>query len=210
MKSKKLHLMTAVCALTTSFVWAQHDQAAPPPVQQGDAAPAPRVETENPQAQMIAQIRELEQRGQEIQTQLQQIAQQAMQANPELQEQQQALQELYNEKLEEHGYPSDERIVELQQMQNQLQQGAGELTDAERQELTQNFQAEVQAMQAAQMQAEQDAEVQQALQAQQAAQETAMAEVDSSTPELQQELEQIASQLEELQMRMQQLMQQQM
>jgi hypothetical protein len=211
-KNKALRLITAACALSTSVVWAQYDSAAQPapPVQEpAPAAPAPSPETTDLQAELVTQIRELEARGQDVQTQLQQIAQQAMQANPELQQQQQHLQELYNEKLREYGYPSDERIVELQQMQNQLQQGGEAMTDAERQALTETFQAEVQSMQMAQMQAEQDAEVQQALRAQQSAEETAMTEVDANTPQLQQELERIAAELEELQARMQSLMQQQ-
>ncbi len=186
-------LLTTVFVGGAGLVLAQEPPPPPPQPQQ-----PPAVEGQ-------AELQQLQQRAQQIEARLSEIAQQALQADPELQAMQDDLETLYRAKLEEFGYPDEAKLAELQAMQRQLQTAEG-MDPAERDALTQEFQAEVTQMQQAQMQAQQDTEIQGAIAEVQDARTEAMGEIDPEAPALQQQLEQIIGQLQQIQ---QQMMQQQ-
>ena len=158
--------------------------------------PSPEV------SQTMEQLGRLQQQGQEIEHRLNAIAQRAVEKNPELSTMRDEVVELYQEKLHEYGYPSEERLRELQQMQIKLQT-AGDMDTQERQELTQQFNADVATMQQAEQQAQNDPEVQPALQELNAARERAMAKIDEDFPRLQQQHAQIVAQMQALQQELQ-------
>ncbi len=188
-KSGKANIMAATLAVSALCV-AGSVQA------QGEAQQAPAG---------YAELQELQERAQELETRLNLIARQAEQEHPGLRQQQDNLETLYHQKLEQFGYPDQEKIAELQAMQQRLQ-APDDLEAAERELLMQEFQAEVTKMQQAQTRAQEDPDIQNAIQALQDTRLDAMSEIDAEAPALQQRLEAKIGQLQQLQ---HQIMQQQ-
>lgn len=161
----------------------QHAPPPPPPDQQND---------------LRMELQRIQQEAQQLQQTLDQIAMQATQQTPALMTKQDELQELYQEKLQEHGYPTEQQLAELQDMQHQLQQDA-DMDTQEREQLIRRFQQEVTEMQQAQAQAHQDREVQQAIQAYEADRLDAMREVNPQAPAMQQQLDEYMQTIEQMQ-----------
>lgn len=161
----------------------QHAPPPPPPDQQND---------------LRMELQRIQQEAQQLQQTLDQIAMQATQQTPALMTKQDELQELYQEKLQEHGYPTEQQLAELQDMQHQLQQDA-DMDTQEREQLIRRFQQEVTEMQQAQAQARQDREVQQAIQAYEADRLDAMREVNPQAPAMQQQLDEYMQTIEQMQ-----------
>ncbi len=152
-----------------------------------------------------ARLQELQQGAQQLEARLNDISRRAEEENPELQARQEALEENYYAKLQEHGYPDEERLDELRAMQTALQDPDALEPDA-RDQLTREFQAEVTRMQEAQMHAQQDPEITAGIQALEDARMKAMSEIDAEARDLQERLENKIEQLQQIQ---QEMMQQQ-
>ena len=188
-------------AVSLTGLAAQAQQPAP------QAQPAPQVQPAPPQDDAAAQINALQRERSEILARLQQIAEEAIEANPELKEQEETLYSLYREKLDEHGYPDDDEIENLQNMQNRLQTEQ-DMDAEERGRLSRQLQEAVVKLQEAQQAAQQDEEVQQAEQKLRQARSEAMEEVDPEAGEMEEKLTEIDEQMQELQQELAQGMRQ--
>ena len=183
--------------LSLTGLAAQAQQPTPQPAPQPPPAPQPQP----PQDDAAAQINALQRERTEVMERLQKIAQEATEANPELREQEETLYALYREKLEEHGYPGEDEIEELQQIQNRLQTEA-DMDENERATLSRQLQEAVVKLQAAQQAAQQDEEVQQSEQALRQARSEAMEEVDPEAGQLENKLTEIDEKMQKLQAEM--------
>jgi hypothetical protein len=187
------------CMAATGSAWAQG---------QPQAAQTQPAEDADQRAQVLAEMNKVQERAGEIQRRLNDIAQQVQEQNPDLQKQYAELMDIYQNKLDEYGYPSEEEMQKLQVMQQRLQAPeAGNMDDAERQRLTQEFNTEATKLQEAQEKAQDDPEVVAAQEAFEEARLKAMSEIDPQAPDLLSKLEDIYEELDALRLKLQQVMQ---
>lgn len=184
----KAMIGTLAAGFVVGFGMPAYSQQAQP------AQPAQQEQKDNP----AAKLQELRQRSQTIQQKLEEIARKANEKNPDIEKTQLRLQELYQGKLDEHGYPSDEELQGLREMQQRLQT-ADDLDAEERQQLTQEFNEKIGVMREAEQKARGDEEVQKALEKLEKMRSEAMNEVDESAEDLQQELQELQTEIQKLQ-----------
>jgi chromosome segregation ATPase len=189
-----MSMIAGVCVATLGPAW-------------GQVQPAPPEMTEE-RAQLMEEMSQAQERAREIQTQLGESARQVQEQNPELQRLHNELVAIYQSKLMEYGFPNEAEMQQLQAMQQRLQAAAtGGMDEAERQQLTQRFNAEVAKQQAAQEKAQNDPQFVAAQQAFHQAQSQAMSEVNPQAAMLQQELAEVQGRIEQLQIELQQVLQ---
>jgi len=197
-------IMAAACFAGAGSVEAQMEQPQEPrqvQPRQGDA--------EARRAEVMNELNTVQAQSRRVQEELASIARQAIEENPELSELHDHLMTVYQRKLTEYGYPSEEELQNLQAVQQRLQTaGAGDLDEEERHRLTQQFNAAVAKLQEAQQKAQSDPEVENALERFSEARIEAMQEVNPDTMELQREQEKLESRSNELQQALQSLLQQ--
>lgn len=187
-------MMAGICVAALGSAWAQ---VQPPP-----------PETTEKRAQLLDEMSQAQERAREIQAQLNASAQQAQELNPDLKQLHTELVEIYQSKLTEYGFPNEAEMQQLRVMQQRLQAAETEgMDEAERQQLTQLFNAEVAKQQAAQDKALNDPQVLVAQQAFNQANSQAMSEANPQAPALQQELEEIQAHIEKLHVELQQALQ---
>jgi septal ring factor EnvC (AmiA/AmiB activator) len=172
--------------------------------QQGQAQDQPAAQGANQEyTKILANLQELRTRSQQLQGQLSKIEQAAKQKKPELATMQNDLTVLHQKKLKEVGYPDEEQIQKLRNIQQQLQTPGG-IDDQERQQLTQRFNAEIARMQKSQETVRRDPEIREESRKYEQARMKAMTEVDGETPELQRQLSRKQQEFEQWQQKMQQ------
>jgi chromosome segregation ATPase len=194
-------IMVVSCVVATGPTWAQMQPSGAQPQGKQSAADVQRTK-------ITEQMQEVQKRASALQQRINTVAQKAQQQNPELQKLHAELMDIYKKKLAECGYPSDAEMQKLREMQERLQNpGASEMDEAERQQLTQQFNAEVAKMQEAQEKAQRDAAVLTAQQAFEEVRSKAMREIDPKVQKWESEFETVNSKLEELRMQLQQVMQ---
>ncbi len=147
---------------------------------------------------LAAKFQAAQQRSQQLQSQLNNIAAEARQKNPHIAKMEERLQELYQSKLTEYGYPTEKELQDLQKMQARLQSQEEDMAADERQRLTSEFQKKLAALQESQSRAQENEEVQTALQQFQQAQSKAMSDVDEKAPEIQRELSRLQQEIQQL------------
>ena len=175
---------------------------------QPQAAQPQQSEAASRRIQLLDEINTVQERASELQQQIDTIARQAQEQNPEMQQLHADLMALYEKKLAEYGYPSEAEIQKLRDMQQRLQTPeAGEMDEAERQQLTQQFNAEVAKLQQAQESALMDTAVQAAQQAFEQARSKAMSEVNPEAQALEREFQTVQNKLEQLRQQLQQVLQ---
>lgn len=175
---------------------------------QPQAAQPQQSEAASRRIQLLDEINTVQERASELQQQIDTIARQAQEQNPEMQQLHADLMALYEKKLAEYGYPSEAEIQKLRDMQQRLQTPeAGEMDEAERQQLTQQFNAEVAKLQQSQESALMDAAVQAAQQAFEQARSKAMSEVNPEAQTLEREFQTVQNKLEQLRQQLQQVLQ---
>ncbi len=194
-------IMVVSCVVATGPAWAEMQSfGAQPQAEQSG------VDTKR--AQLMDEINKVQERASLLQQRINAVAQQAQEQNPEIQKQHADLVDIYQKKLVEYGYPNEAEMQKLQKMQQRLQAPrASEMDEAERQQLTQQFNAEVAKLQQAQEKAQRDAAVQAAQQAFEQTRLKAMNEIDPEVQNLEREFETVHSKLEQLRMQLQQVLQ---
>ncbi|MFO7821781.1 MAG: hypothetical protein R6V56_07010 [Lentisphaeria bacterium] len=160
-----------------------------------------RVQPQSEENKGLKELRGLRKKSQDIQAQLDKIAQAARKENPELDKMQKDLQELFREKLNEYGYPSEDEMQELREMQQKLQK-AGDMEPEKRQQLTQKFQKQVAQLQQARQKAQQDEKVVKALEEMQQLKSKAMNEVSDDARQLQEKQIEIQKKIQKLEQEM--------
>lgn len=147
----------------------------------------------------------IQEKAQQVQSELIDIQRQTLEENPELREQGEALEALITATMEEQGANPEEDTERLQELQQEAQ--SAELDQAERQQMAQEFQQIQQDLIRARQMAAEDEEVQQEQAQFQTAMLEAMQEQDPRTEELLAEMQEI--QLQQQRQLQQQLEQQQ-
>jgi hypothetical protein len=146
-----------------------------------------------------AQLQELQQLQQEMQTlgqQLDAIQQAALQANPELQNQQEQYRKKLTNAMQEQGADPEPVLERMGDIQEQLQDE--ELDKEKRQQLINTYREKDMRLQRARQEAMQNEEVRKAAEDLSEATLTAMREQDPKTEELLQELEQLQQRMQKL------------
>lgn len=154
------------------------------------------AQTDAPTAEPSA-VHQLQTRAQELETKLRQLAAEAERKDPELIEKRSELIEMFESKLDEQGYPDREEQEKLQSMQQRLQNPEG-LDDAQRMELTQEFQEKIMEMREAERKVREDREFREEQKALIEDRSEAMAEINPEAPKLEQELEQLYVRMTEM------------
>ncbi len=176
---------------------------------QPQAVQPPASEASTESTRIMDAMNSVQKDASEIQAKLNAAAQQAQEQTPEIQELHNKLMETYQDKLDEYGYPDQAGLQELRDIQQRLQTPAdGEKDEAERVQLTQQFNTQVAKMQEAQEKAQSAPEVIAAQDDFLKVRSEAMTEVDPQVPALEQELEGLQSRIESLRQAMQQVQQQ--
>ncbi len=195
---KKEILMTGIiaagCALAMGPAWAQ--------TQGGQQQ---QTEAGKKRQEIMEKMTSIQERAREVQQDLQKIDKKAREANPDIQKLEDKLMDTYRKKLDEYGYPSEKEMEKLQEMQKRLQ--GGDVDEAERQKLTQQFNEEVAKIQEARQKAQSDSQVIDAQKSLEKVRTKAMSKIDPKTEKLQSEMEDIQSKLEELRGELQKIMQ---
>jgi hypothetical protein len=182
--SRTLQALVAVAALGTLTPL----QAEPP------AAPAGATAEQNDQMQAARQLH-----GEyvELQNRLGMIQEKAVQAHPELQKQEQALQELMMAKMNSgSGKSTKDEMAAINQLEQKLR--SEDTPESERQALMGEYQEKVKAFRTAQAQALKDPEVQKAQSALMDATLAAMKQQDPQTEQLMQQLQQKQEQMKQM------------
>jgi hypothetical protein len=171
--------------------------------------PQPRPQQAQPQQKVLNELSAFQERSRKVQEELTAIAQKAVKANPQLMDMHKELMAVYERKLTEYGYPSEEEIQALREMQQKMQTaGEGGVDEAERQRLTDQFNASVAKLQKAQQKAQSDPKVQAAQKKFNQARLDAMQKVNPKTMELQKEQADLQSKIEKLRQSLQTAVQQ--
>ncbi len=169
--------------------------------------PQPEQREESRREELGRKMQELETRSREIDAQLERIESQASEQNPAILEKRAELTEIFEEKLDEYGYPAESELERLQQMQQQLQAPGG-MDDAERMELIQEFQEGVQKIQSARERAQQDPEVQRLQHDFEDKRMQAMMAIDENAQALEEKQEEIIHEFSQMREQLQQIIQQ--
>lgn len=192
-------IMAGACLVFTGSAWAQMQQRAGQPQQ---------PETAQKRTELLEALEGMQQRATMLQQRINAIARQAEEQNPDLQKLHADLMDVYQKKLAEHGYPSEEEMQQLRDLQERLQiPGASDMEDAERQRLTQQFNAGVAKLQESQERAQSDRAVLAAQQAFEQARVIAMSEIDPEAQALEREFKAVQGKLEDLRTQLQQVLQ---
>lgn len=160
-------------------------------------SPPPPAQSGPGQAAEMTKLQKLQAQAQQLETKLQQLAARAENENPELVEQRSELIEVFEQKLDEHGYPGPEAQRELQELQRRLQDPEG-LDDARRLELMQKYQKKVGEMREAEQKARTDREFREQQRKLMEARSEAIEEIDPKAPEMEEELDELYAKLTEL------------
>lgn len=205
MKKKEI-LMTGIivtgCAVAMGPAWAQMQ---PGQQQQSQGGQGQQTEAMKKRQEIMEKMTKIQERAREVQQELQNIDKKAREANPDIQKLEDKLMDIYREKLDKYGYPSEKELEKLQEMQKRLQ--GGDVDEAERQKLTQQFNEEVAKIQEARQKAQSDSQVIDAQKSLENVRTKAMSKIDPKTEKLQSEMEDIQSKLEELRGELQKIMQ---
>ncbi len=194
-------IMVVSCVVATGPVWAQ--------MQPSDAQPqADQSGADARRTQLLDEINKVQERASALQQRINAVAQQAQEQSPEIQKLNADLMDIYQKKLAEYGFPNEAEMNKLREMQQRLQDpGESGMDEAERQQVTQQFNAEVAKLQQAQEKAQRDAAVLEAQQAFEQARSKAMSEIDPQVQTWEREFETVHSKLEQLRMQLQQVLQ---
>lgn len=180
---RTLQALVAVVALST--LTPLHAEA--PTAPQGATAP---------QEDQMQAARQLHGEYVALQNRLNMIQEKAVKAHPELQKQQQALQELMMAKMSSGGKNPKEEMAELNELEQKLR--SKDTPDSERQTLMAEYQEKARAFRMAQHQALQDPELQKAQAALMDATLAAMKQQDPQTEQLMQQLQQKQAQMKKM------------
>ncbi len=152
-----------------------------------------------------AELMEAQQRLQELQRQLGQIQQDTFEASDELQEKQRRLEERATAKMEDLGYDPERHYSRMQEIYERFE--AGDVSEAEQQELAEEFHEAQMQLQQEQQEAMRDDEFRESMERDMREfQEDLLAAMEADYPET----ADLMAELEELQQRVQEGMQQQM
>ncbi|MFA9462123.1 hypothetical protein [Thiohalorhabdus methylotrophus] len=143
------------------------------------------------------EIRQAQQRVQELRQRIGKIQQQALQNNPELQEQRQDLKGLLKEKMQAKGTTPDKDLDRMKEIRKKLS-GNKDMPQGERQQLMQEFQKKAQGFQKAQKAAMKDPEVQEARKEFRDNLMTAMKEEEPKVDQLLQDLQQARKEFQQI------------
>jgi len=193
-------IMLGSCVMATSPAWAQVQPSGEQPQGEPSAVDVQRTK-------IMEQMQDVQERAGQLQDRINTIAREAQEQNPEVQKQYAELMDTYQQKLVEHGYPSESEIQALEKMQQRLTTDAGSMEEAERQQLTQQFNTEVAKLQQSLEKAQSDPDV---LAAQKTFEQTrtqAMRDIDPEAAALERELEILQDRLEQLRQQLQQVLQ---
>jgi chromosome segregation ATPase len=191
-------IMVVSCVVATGPAWAQMQPQAAQPQQSGVDAK---------RTQLLDEINKKQERASALQQRINAVAQQAQEQNPDIQKLHADLMDIYQKKLAEYGYPSETAMQKLREMQQRLTTEQGSMDEAERQQLTQQFNTEVAKLRQAEEKAQRDAKVQAAHQAFVQARSKGMSETDPDIQTLEREFETLQGKLEQLRMQLQQVLQ---
>jgi len=180
---RALQALVAVVALSTLMPLHAEAPAAP----QGATAP---------QGDQMQAARQLHGEYVELQKRLHTIQEKAVKAHPELQKQQQALQELMMAKMSSGGKNPKDEMTAINKLEQKLR--SEDTPDSERQTLLTEYQERARAFRTAEHQALQDPEVQKAQAALMDATLAAMKQQDPQTEQLMQQLQQKQAQMKQM------------